>query len=442
MRIPTGSIVTACALSVALLVAGCGRPGVKEARMGEEVYLLPAAAQGPDPFTASTVTAPVRAGTGSADPTAPPHPGTADPSATRPPVAGSSPPAVPAGLVGVHPRALRILSGATPGLYGGTARVAGCDVGRQTGYLTADRAKGDAFARAAGVSANGLRGFLRGLTPVVLRADTRVTDHGYRDGQAVAHQAVLQAGTAVLIDNRGLPRVRCACGNPLGPPTPTRVGSGARGGAWPGYRSGQVIAVTPAPRAVTSITIVNAETRTWIERRLGHDVRDDQVVPAPAWATAAPDGDPDPPGAATPGTAPPYPTQPGPRRSRPEASAGTIGKEPPVAATPRAPDMPTGRSTPAPDPAAPWIRPSLGPVPQAPGTPDPPYAIGPQDGIGPPDGIGSPDGIGPSGLPDAPGLPDPVGPVPAATADVRSSPAPDATDGDAAGAAAADLSGG
>ncbi|EST35581.1 DUF6777 domain-containing protein, partial [Streptomyces roseochromogenus] len=312
MRIPTGSIALAYALSVALFVAGCVRPGVKEARMGEDVRLLPAAAQGPDPFTGSTVNAtvaPLTPGTGSADPTAHAARGV---SVTGPPVAASSGPAMPAVLVAPPLRAIRVLSGATPGLYSGTARVAGCDVQRQIGYLTADRARADAFARTAGVSGGGLTGYLRGLTPVALRADTRVTDHGYRDGEAVAYQAVLQAGTAVLVDNRGVPRVRCACGNPLGSPARAHGGFGARGSAWAGYRPDQVIAVTPAPRAVTSITLVNVETRTWIERRIGHDVRDDHVVPAPTWATAAPDDAPVPADTATAGTAPPSGTPPTP----------------------------------------------------------------------------------------------------------------------------------
>ncbi|MQY33933.1 hypothetical protein SRB17_18990 [Streptomyces sp. RB17] len=420
MRIPTGSIVMACALSVALLVAGCDRPGVKEARMGDEVYLLPATAQGPDPFTGSMVTVPTGSGAGSAGPTGPPHTGTADPAATGPPVPGSSPPALPAGLVAVPPRPFRILSGATPGLYGGTARKAGCDVERQIGYLAGNRAKGDAFARAAGVSASGLGGYLRGLTPVVLRADTRVTDHGYRDGEAFGYQAVLQAGTAVLVDNRGLPRVRCACGNPLASPAPTRGGFGARGSAWSGYRPGQVIAVAPAPRAVTSITIVNAETRTWIERRVGHDVRHDQVVPAPSWATAAPGTAPDPADTASPGSAPPYTTPPGPLRSLPGTSPGATGG-PPTAAGQTAPGPASGRSTPAPAPdtAGPWSPPNLDPDPEAPGSPDPPYEIGPPDGIGPP------------GMPDTLGPPDRGGPVPEGTPDAaRSSAVPGAADGE------------
>ncbi|MEV5878949.1 DUF6777 domain-containing protein [Streptomyces sp. NPDC052101] len=382
MRIPTGSIALVCALSVALLVAGCARPGVKEARMGEEVYLLPATAQGPDPFTGSMVTATTATtartapGTGSADPTAPPRTGTADPAArvtpgagaTGPPIAASSRPALPAALVVAPLRTMRVLSGATPGLYSGTARVAGCDVERQIGRLTADRGRAAAFARAAGVPGSGLPGYLHGLTPVALRADTRVTGHGYRGGEAVGYQAVLQAGTAVLVDNRGVPRVRCACGNPLASPEPTSGGFGARGSAWSGYRPGQVIAVTPAPRAVTSITIVNVETRTWIERRIGHDVRDDQVVPAPAWVTTAPDDAPVP---------------------RDSASAGT--------ATPTAPGRPAGPSPPAPAATAPWPSPSLDLTRDTPDPPDTPYGIGPPDTPDLPD-IG---GLIPDGIPYA-----------------------------------------
>ncbi|MEW2158794.1 DUF6777 domain-containing protein [Streptomyces sp. NPDC007189] len=299
MRISAGSIVTACALSVALLVAGCAGHGVKEARMGEEVYLLPAAAPGPDPFTGSTVTTPT------APRPATPAASSADPAATGPPGASSSAPALPAALVAVPLRAVRVVSGATPGLYGGTAGVSGCDVERQIAYLTADRAKGAAFAGVAGVAVSGLRGYLRGLTPVVLRADTRVTDHGYRAGKEAGYQAVLQAGTAVLVDDRGLPRVRCACGNPLTPPAQAGTGFGARGSAWSAYRPSQVMAVTPAPRAVTRITLVSADPRTWIERRIGHDVRRDRIVPAPAWATAPPDDGRDAPDAAPPYTSAP-----------------------------------------------------------------------------------------------------------------------------------------
>ncbi|KOV64688.1 hypothetical protein ADK64_16760 [Streptomyces sp. MMG1121] len=376
-------------MSVALLVAGCVRPGVKEARMGVEVYLQPAASQGPEPFTDSTATAPrARDRTGSADPTAPPAAGTTGPAAPRPPGSGVRTAVTTAGVgataeTGIRPllpvlpaapaieplRALRAVSGGTPGLYSGTAHVAGCDVERQIRYLTADRDRGGAFAQVVGVSATGLPGYLRALTPVVLRADTRVTGHGYRDRQAVDYQAVLQAGTAVLVDNRGVPRLRCACGNPLGLPVQGGGGLGARGTAWSGYTPSQVIAVTPAPRAITRLTLVDVEARTWVERPTGHDVSHDHVVPAPAWATALPQPDQAP--TAPMGTAPPYSLLPSPYPSTvtPSATAGPGRRRTPP---------PTGPAT---APVAPGTRSPGTALPQSPPpldlTLDAPYDTGP-----------------------------------------------------------------
>jgi hypothetical protein len=57
--------------------------------------------------------------------------------------------------------------------------------------------------------------YIRRLRPVTLTRDTRVTNHSFVDGHAVAFQAILQAGTAVLVDKDGVPVARCRCGNPL-----------------------------------------------------------------------------------------------------------------------------------------------------------------------------------------------------------------------------------
>ncbi|TGZ14303.1 hypothetical protein DV517_57860 [Streptomyces sp. S816] len=307
MRIPTGSMLMACVLlSVGLLLTGCAGASVKEAQLGEEVFLQPAAEQGPNPFTASMATGPARTGT--------PRPAgtgrTADVSAP------------PAGLAVAPLAAARALSGGTPGLYSGSVRVSGCDVERQIGGLTADSARGDAFAHVAGVSPEDLPGYLRALTPVLLRADTRVTNHGYQGGQTAGYQAVLQAGTAVLVDNRGVPRVRCACGNPLRPPEEARGGVGARGTAWSGYRPNQVIVVTPAPQTIGSLTLLDAGTNTWIERRIGPDVRNDHLVAPPAVADTAP---PDPGLTGFPHPSRPDTAQPSPRESRSNSATGEIG---------------------------------------------------------------------------------------------------------------------
>ncbi|MEU1404914.1 DUF6777 domain-containing protein [Streptomyces sp. NPDC005728] len=391
-RIPAGAIVMACALSAVLVVAACVGNTVREVHPHPEVVLLPMAAPGPDPFTGSTGT------------TAP---------ATRSAPSGQSVGRAPAPP---PPPSLRTLSGATPGLYGGTARVSGCDVQRQIGRLAAEPAKGDAFARVAGVSSASLPGYLRGLTPVVLRVDTSVTSHAYRERQAARFPSVLQAGTAVLVDNRGVPRVRCACGNPLTPPESVPGSFGTRGAAWSGYRPGEVIVVTAAPRAVTGITIVDAATQTWIERRIGDDVRRDRVVPAPVWATSPPTGTAPPPPA---GTASPHPDGTAPAPPAGIASPPPAGTAfPPPFGTAPAPPVGTATLPPAgtafPPPAGIAPPPPFGTAPAPPvgtaslppaGTASPPVTGPANTGQPSPDGArvnGSPDGRDPALSGDAP----------------------------------------
>ena len=274
MRTSTGTIAAACALSAALLVAGCGGDGGgKDTKSSGEVFLQPVAAQGPDPFTDSTATAP------SAPPRVTRTPQPTPPHTTSPPSGTTSP---PSGRV-------RTLSGATPGLYGGTARTGSCDVERQISYLTADQAKARAFAQAEGISPGGIPGYLRGLTSVVLRADTQVTNHGFRDAQVTGFQSVLQTGTAVLVDNRGVPRVRCACGNPLKAGAASQGAMAGNGRPWSGFRPAEVVVVTPAPQVITNITIINIVDNTWIERPLGHrGPHHDHVVPRPPHVTPTP----------------------------------------------------------------------------------------------------------------------------------------------------------
>ncbi len=188
-----------------------------------------------------------------------------------------------------HPAGTRSVPGGTPGLYGGTRAVGSCDVDRQVRFLTADRGKARAFARVSGITQAAIPDYLRNLTPVVLRADTRVTNHGFRGGSATSFQSVLQAGTAVLVDARGLPRVRCACGNPLKPPLALKGTPRHHGRPWSGYEPTRVIVVTPAPRPVISIVIVNIVDNTWIERKTGDEHGDrDRVTKPPVPPTPTP----------------------------------------------------------------------------------------------------------------------------------------------------------
>jgi hypothetical protein len=114
----------------------------------------------------------------------------------------------------------READGDEPGLYGGSRDVAVCDVEQLIDFLTdEDNAdKAEAWAEVQGIDVDGIEDFIEDLTPVRLRFDTRVTNHGFRDGRANPIQSILEAGTAVLVDDTGVPRVKCNCGNPLAEP--------------------------------------------------------------------------------------------------------------------------------------------------------------------------------------------------------------------------------
>lgn len=280
------------ALSVGILItAGCGGSGGGEGESApgaKELFFQRAAAEGPDPFTVSTAAVQPRPGSA-----ARPGPG------VRPAREGSG-----SGTGDGAARTSRSLPGSTPGLYGGTRSVSSCDVERQVRLLTEEPAKVRAFAQGAGITRTSVPGFLRGLTPVALRVDIRVTNHGYRAGSARTFQSVLQAGTAVMVDNRGLPRVRCACGGPLSPPVVTRGSVRHRGDPWPSYRPDRVVVIQRAPRILDSLVIVDTANNAWLERGTGTDGDGDRTPgTSPAYGPEADITDPavvKPPGQAMP----------------------------------------------------------------------------------------------------------------------------------------------
>lgn len=143
----------------------------------------------------------------------------------------------------------------TPGLYGGTGDLQTCDLDALTDFLTEQTNKANAFSQVITIPSSDLNQWINTLTPVILRQDTLVTNHGYTNGQANPYQAVLQAGTAVAIDQFGVPRVRCECGNPLAPPavdTPQFTGA-----QWPGFEPDQTITIKPSDTSIETLTITN-----------------------------------------------------------------------------------------------------------------------------------------------------------------------------------------
>ena len=140
-------------------------------------------------------------------------------------------------------RAGGVVSGDTPGLYGGTLQNA-CDSAAMVGFLRDNPDRAAAFAASEGIAPESIGDYVNGLTPVTLRADTSVTNHGFANGRATAFPAVLQVGTAVLVDEFGVPQVRCYCGNPLdkGSDEPATY----TGATWEGLSEDHVSVITPA----------------------------------------------------------------------------------------------------------------------------------------------------------------------------------------------------
>ncbi len=104
------------------------------------------------------------------------------------------------------------LRGDTPGLFGGTRNVSVCDKAKLVEFLLANAVPAARWMKVLKIADRAdIPQFVRKLTPVVLRVDTLVRNHT----MSTSFDAILQAGTAVLVDEFGIPVVKCNCGNPL-----------------------------------------------------------------------------------------------------------------------------------------------------------------------------------------------------------------------------------
>src|SRR4051794_28972863 len=99
--------------------------------------------------------------------------------------------------------------GNLPGLYGGTMNYATCDKQQLVTYLQQTPDKAQAWSQALNISTTQISSYVDDLTAVTLRTDVRVTNHGFVNGTANPIQSVLQAGTAVLVNQYGAPVVKC-----------------------------------------------------------------------------------------------------------------------------------------------------------------------------------------------------------------------------------------
>ena len=187
--------------------------------------------------------------------------------------------------VGTDQSGLRLLpgsgglfSGGTPGLYGGTLRKASCNPQQLVSFLRMHPDKAAAWASVLGIRPADIPGYVAGLTSAVLRSDTAITNHGYIDGHITSFPAVLQAGTAVLIDRYGQPVTKCFCGNPLTKPMAYTQAT-YTGSRWPSFSATSVTYIQKTTTPENSFTLVNPVTGTAFKRPSGSSGSADKPAP-------------------------------------------------------------------------------------------------------------------------------------------------------------------
>ncbi len=227
-------IIGATAITFAVLERGSGRPSVAGTL---NVALAPTRTPGPNPFM---------------------------------PAIGDDVPGVtpPENVHGSKPAS-------TPGLFGGTRDKTRCDSSMMTTFLHKNPDLLAAWSAVLGIRPAGLDDYVRGLTPVTLRADTAVTNHGFKNGRATTVPAILQAGTAVLVDAHGTPVVKCFCGNPLTPPVrySTAEYTGPR---WSGFIENKVTSVQPVAAPIREFVLIDTQTGKPFQRTVGTAGTQDQ----------------------------------------------------------------------------------------------------------------------------------------------------------------------
>lgn len=157
-------------------------------------------------------------------------------------------------------------SGDTAGLYGGSLKSAICKTAKMLEFFRENPAKAQAWVDALNADPDlrwsggqltvaAIPQYLKGLTPIILVSDTRVTNHGYANGKPTQFQSVLQRGSGIFVDEYGVPRVRCFCGNPLLAPKAAKGTPKYQGKAWPGFSPDKTTAVVAASNPQKSFKV-------------------------------------------------------------------------------------------------------------------------------------------------------------------------------------------
>jgi hypothetical protein len=209
-------VVAVAAVAVALFLGG-GGDDKSASKQDREVLLESTASAGPAPFMPSL------------QPVSATVPTTVAPPATVPATTG------------------RVAQGP----FGGTGDNTLCDRELLVSFLTDPANSGIAreWARVLDIPVAQIPAYVRALIPTTLTGDTRVTNHTWQNGRAVGYQAVLERGTAVLVDTNGRLIARCRCGNPLLPPQEIAqpVYTGPK---WEGFDPTVIVVVVPSPQPI------------------------------------------------------------------------------------------------------------------------------------------------------------------------------------------------
>ena len=138
------------------------------------------------------------------------------------------------------------------GPFGGTGDNTLCDRELLVQFLTtpSNAAIAREWARVLDIPVAQIPSYVRALIPTTLTADARVTNHTFENGRAVGYQAVLERGTAVLVDTNGRLIARCRCGNPLLPPQAVAGPPIYTGPKWEGFDPTVIVIVVPSPQPI------------------------------------------------------------------------------------------------------------------------------------------------------------------------------------------------
>lgn len=177
---------------------------------------------------------------------------------------------LPSGPVAPETQPPGEVTGTDAGLYAAVRGSSSCRTEALVSFLEAPENAGrrQVWASAAGVAAADVRPYIATLTPAWTRFDARVTEFGLKNGKAAPRQIVLEAGSAVLLDRTGFPRVRCASGSPLDRARSLPQPPVYRGTPWNGFNKSTLVVIKPGPQTRV-ITLFDPVTRLLFDRLPG-----------------------------------------------------------------------------------------------------------------------------------------------------------------------------